>query len=99
LVYFDPPYTLAHANNGFIKYNQNLFSWQDQQTLADLAERLRNRSCFVIVSNATHPSISALYPGFQELRITRPSRIAASSLARKQVTESLFLSWKELVVA
>lgn len=93
VVYFDPPYTLAHSNNGFIKYNQTLFSWSDQRNLANVAELLRRRRCYVVVSNATHPSISALYRNFAELLVDRHSVIAANPLDRKPVTESLFLGW------
>ena len=54
LVYLDPPYTVAHGNNGFLKYNARIFSWDDQKRLADVAHKLAGRGCSVIVSNADH---------------------------------------------
>ena len=92
LVYLDPPYTVAHGNNGFLKYNAKIFSWDDQIRLASLADRLTTRGCKVIISNADHPSILRLYRGFRMLRITRPSRIAASVQFRQSITECLFYS-------
>jgi DNA adenine methylase len=65
LVYLDPPYTVAHGNNGFVKYNARMFSWDDQKRLSAWALELDRRGCRVIVSNAAHPSIAALYENFE----------------------------------
>lgn len=90
LVYLDPPYTVAHANNGFVKYNARIFSWEDQKRLARSAENLRRKGCHVIVSNADHSSIRALYPNFAEHLVKRQSIMAASADFRKLITESIF---------
>ncbi len=92
LVYFDPPYTTAHNNNGFIRYNERLFSWDDQKRLARLAESLRLRGCTVVISNADHPRIRSLYPTFRILTVYRTSAIAAHTRHRKYVSEILITS-------
>jgi DNA adenine methylase len=90
LVYLDPPYTVAHGNNGFIKYNAKIFSWEDQLRLARVAKDLATRGCTVIVSNADHSSIRKLYGDFVTTRLQRNSIIAASSNFRSRVTEHIF---------
>lgn len=89
-VYFDPPYTVAHKNNGFVKYNAKIFSWSDQRRLASFAERLSSRGCVVVISNADHPSIIELYKSFRMVRVQRYSIIAASSSKRRQISECIF---------
>ncbi len=88
-VYFDPPYTVAHGNNGFLKYNAKIFSWQDQIRLSITATNLAKRGCNILVSNADHPSILSLYRGFKISRVLRHSIISASSNYRRPVTELL----------
>ncbi len=89
-IYFDPPYTVAHGNNGFLKYNAHIFSWSDQIRLANIARDLAKHGCHVIVSNADHPSILELYSCFKMQRIMRSSAIAASPEYRRNVTECIF---------
>lgn len=92
LIYFDPPYTVAHGANGFLKYNEHIFSWADQLRLANTAKVLAERGCCVVVSNADHPSVRRLYPGFEAIRLHRFSRIAATSTHRRMVSELAFIS-------
>jgi len=90
VVYLDPPYTVAHGNNGFLKYNSKIFSWADQERLANVARNLARRGCRVIVSNADHSSIIRLYRDFSVIRAQRPSNIAARTEFRSQITECIF---------
>jgi DNA adenine methylase len=90
LVFFDPPYTVAHGNNGFIKYNAKIFSWADQVRLADVALKLKRIGVHVIVSNADHPSIRDLYGDFEVKMVDRYSVMSASSDFRRPVRECIF---------
>ena len=92
LVYLDPPYTVAHGNNGFIRYNARIFSWADQVRLAEVANDLAAKGCKVIVSNAHHKSILGLYPSFNVRIIERESVMAASSSYRRRIKECVFFS-------
>ncbi|MBI1902152.1 MAG: Dam family site-specific DNA-(adenine-N6)-methyltransferase [Planctomycetia bacterium] len=92
LVYLDPPYVTRHNNNGFVDYNENLFSWQDQERLARLACELAREGVHVIVSNAHHDDLLDLYPGFARLRLLRASTLAASATYRGTVSEAMLYS-------
>ena len=90
VVYLDPPYTVAHSSNGFVKYNSKIFSWADQERLAVVARQLVRRGCRVIVSNADHQSITDLYRDFSMIKVQRPSNISAKVEFRNQITECIF---------
>ena len=94
LLFVDPPYTVKHNYNGFRKYNEKLFTWDDQVRLAESLMRARTRGVHIVATNAAHSSISNLYKslGFQFEKIRRANVLAASSAARGTYGEYLIRS-------
>jgi DNA adenine methylase len=93
LVYFDPPYTVAHSNNGFQRYNNRIFQWRDQVRLARVATTLAQTGCHVLISNAHHESIASLYPGFNRVEVSRSSTMAADAAKRNKTSEYILASF------
>ena len=91
-LYFDPPYTIPHTRNGFLRYNENLFTWHDQKRLGQSAVDLASRGCHVVVSNASYEPILEFYPGFDYHVVSRHSLLAADSEYRRATTEFLIYS-------
>ena len=90
-LYIDPPYTVMHNNNNFIKYNATLFSWNDQLRLAGAIRRAVSRDVFVMMSNADHESVRALYSSFGYThRLNRASVLSADASFRTTTSEILF---------
>ncbi|MGM3274334.1 DNA adenine methylase [Ralstonia sp. 24A2] len=88
LLFVDPPYTVKHNNNGFVKYNENIFAWADQVRLRDAVLRAKRRGAQVICTNADHPSIWELYGSdFDVQRVSRASVIAGAAQFRGKTTE------------
>ena len=93
LNFADPPYTVRHNTNGFIKYNEKLFSWADQERLAAALARASRRGAHIVATNANHVSIRELYARykFSQQLVSRFSSISASSASRKQFEELVIL--------
>ena len=92
LVYLDPPYVTRHNNNGFIEYNETLFSWEDQKRLARRARQLASAGVHVIVTNADHREVVDLYKGFSTRTLTRSSTLASNPKCRVLVKEAILYS-------
>lgn len=93
-LYIDPPYTVMHNNNNFLKYNDVLFSWEDQKRLAASVKRASKRGALILVSNADHSSIRALYRGFgNSRRLSRASILAGDATARRVTAEVIFRNY------
>lgn len=93
LVFVDPPYTVRHNLNAFVKYNQHLFAWNDQIRLREALERATLRGTHVVMTNADHESIRELYRGFgNHYSLSRSSRIAGDVRFRTATTELLILA-------
>jgi DNA adenine methylase len=92
LVFFDPPYVTRHNNNGFVDYNKRLFSWADQERLASCARELSGRGATVLVANALHSEVQALYESFEMKPIQRASTIASNKAFRGRVEEAVYYS-------
>ena len=91
--YFDPPYITGHRHNGFLKYNASLFSWTDQQRLAQYVRKLADSGVHVLVSNADHPKVVGLYKGLYYYRVARRSAIGSKVSSRGRVVEALLSSY------
>ena len=89
-VFIDPPYTVKHNLNGFVKYNDKIFSWCDQERLLNSVERAANRGCHVTVTNADNECIRILYRNANYKQISRVSTIAGIRYKRAVITEAIF---------
>lgn len=90
LIFVDPPYTVKHNTNGFVKYNENIFKWEDQIRLRDCLRAASTRGASILVSNADHPSVRQLYDGFGMLEsVERASVISGTTRGRSNVSELL----------
>ncbi|MEW9838343.1 DNA adenine methylase [Mesorhizobium marinum] len=93
-VFVDPPYTVKHNENGFVKYNDRIFSWSDQIRLRDAVLRASRRGAKVLVTNANHASIRELYQGIgSQMPVTRASVLAGKSAYRASVEELAIRTW------
>ena len=84
----DPPYTVKPNLNAFIKYNEQLFTWDDQVRLASVVFRAATRGIKILITNADHEEIRNLYhdTGFFKT-LYRYSVLAGEKLSRGRTTE------------
>jgi len=90
VLFCDPPYTVRHKFNGFVKYNENLFSWADQVRLRNSLVRAQDRGARIFITNADHESIHELYVrDFAIESTSRFSPIGGANAVRGQFAELL----------
>jgi DNA adenine methylase len=93
-IFIDPPYTVKHNLNGFVKYNETIFSWQDQIRLKNSVTKAISRGAKVLVTNANHKSIEELYMDCGKIYLlNRASVIAGNSEARGMYSELAITNW------
>lgn len=100
-VFIDPPYTVKHNGNGFLKYNESIFSWADQVRLASVLREKASCGATYLVTNANHPTVVDLYRDFADvITITRSSALAADKNYRGLTQEALILAgtgWDQVI--
>ncbi len=91
LVFLDPPYTVAHNHNGFVKYNDKLFLFGDQRRLSAAIDKVRDRGAYYILTNAAHHSIAELFEkGDRRIETSRKNAVGGLAAGRGMATEYLF---------
>lgn len=91
LVFLDPPYTVAHDTNGFVKYNDRLFSFADQCRLSELIDGIRERGAYYVLTNAAHDSIVALFEkGDRRIETHRKNVVGGRAANRGRAREYVF---------
>ena len=91
LVYCDPTYTVSHSDNGFIRYNESNFRWEDQKRLAEVCKDLQARGATVLVSNASHPAVRAIFNSCEVHVFSRASTVCPQTDSRRAVQEHVFV--------
>lgn len=88
--FIDPPYTVSHNNNGFIKYNESIFTWKDQLRLGEEVKRAAKKGVKLLVTNADHGPIRALYSELGHIHsLPRASIISGENKGRRGTTEMI----------
>lgn len=101
--FIDPPYTVKHNGNGFVKYNESIFSWNDQVRLANAVRSKANCGASILVTNAYHPTVIDLYRDFAEIvPVGRASVLSGDKAYRGRTQEALIFvgsAWKHIDLA
>ncbi len=90
LVFLDPPYAVSErgGENLFVKYNERIFSLEDQLRLRRAIDMVKKREAFFVLTNAGHPTIERLFAtGDTILELSRPCLIGGRNSQRGSVKE------------
>jgi len=101
LIFADPPYASAQKKDTpFLKYNDRLFTWDDQTRLHNVLVAAKMRGVKVILTNANYQEIKDIYTesGFFITEVNRTSNIASKSDKRSIVSELLITSFPQVNV-
>lgn len=92
LVFLDPPYTIAHNLNGFVQYNQKIFSLEDQYRLTNAIDQIKQIGANYILTNAAHEKVKEIFDKENDtiLEISRASVVGGKNSTRGQYSEYLF---------
>lgn len=91
LIFIDPPYTVSHNKNGFIKYNKKLFSIGDFERLRSYIEIVREKGALYILTNADHDYVRKIFDfGDAVHEVTRASLIGGKKAVRGPISELVF---------
>lgn len=93
-LFVDPPYTVKHNMNGFVKYNENIFSWDDQLRLSISLYDAHKRGVYFSMTNADHESVRELYSEFEKSALPRKTILAGKSEARGKTSELFVQNWR-----
>ena len=95
LIFLDPPYTVSHNNNGFIEYNEKIFSLDDQVRLSLMIDQIRLRDAYYILTNAAHIKIDEIFEkGDKKIKLNRANAIGGLKAERGQTNEYVFTNIK-----
>ena len=94
-VFLDPPYTITHNNNGFIQYNQKLFSLTDQYRLSNTIDFIKSKNAFYFLTNAAHSKVREIFDkGDKIIEVSRASTIGGKNAKRGLYNELIFTNLK-----
>jgi DNA adenine methylase len=92
LVFLDPPYTIAHNLNGFVQYNQKIFSLEDQYRLTNAIDKIKQIGASYILTNAAHAKVREIFDKENDkiIEVSRASVVGGRNSVRGQYSEYLF---------
>lgn len=91
LVFLDPPYTHSKIENRFIKYNQKIFTLEDQKRLSIMIDTIKSRGAYYILTNADHEVIKEVFDKNDRIiPLSRKSTIGGMNAQRGQYEECIF---------
>jgi DNA adenine methylase len=91
-VYLDPPYPPIDWDKQLQQFTVNKFKEQDQIELALFANNLRDRGCFVMISNSDTPFIRDIYSGWN-IHVIETTRSISCLKQRKKINELIIKNY------
>ena len=91
-VFLDPPYTVSKDDdNGFIAYNEKIFSLDDQKRLRRCIDSIKGKRAYYLLTNAHHPTILSIFGNDDTcIEVQRQSCIGGKNASRGLVKEYVF---------
>lgn len=89
LIFLDPPYASAHSSNSFVRYNESLFSWEDQIRLNAFVSDCVTRGAYFILTNLHHKQVINLYKQHADIYVIKRKSLIGVKTSRVITSEIL----------